>query len=105
MSLIKRHPIRLTLALAALLLAWWAGNNRADLAAFPDILPAYTAKEYCSCRYVMANSAEYCAGYVKQWLPISHLLDEQNQKLITVRALGRTQQARWLSPREGCQLQ
>ena len=32
-----------------------AWQNRIHLAAFPAIIGAYTAKEYCSCRYVMGT--------------------------------------------------
>ena len=66
--MIRRHPLRLALALIAVVLATLAWHNRAHLQAFPDIIGAYSAKEYCSCRYVMDNPAPYCAGYVKQWL-------------------------------------
>ena len=34
------------------LLGW---SNRAHVAAFPGIIGAYSAKEYCSCRYVSGN--------------------------------------------------
>ena len=43
--------------------------NWTQLAAFPGILPAFTAKEYCSCRFVMGQTDAYCCGYVEQWLP------------------------------------
>jgi hypothetical protein len=103
--MIRRRPI-LSVCLALLaglvLLAW---SNRVHLAAFPDIIGAYSAKEYCSCRYVTGNPAEYCAGYVKQYLPLSDLRDDAERKRVTARGLGSSQTAAWLDQRQGCQLQ
>lgn len=38
-----------------------ADHQRAVLWAFPTMVSAYSAKEYCSCRYVMGYFAEYWA--------------------------------------------
>jgi hypothetical protein len=81
-------------------LAW---KNRVALQAFPSIIGAYTAKEYCSCRYVMDNPAEYCVGYVKQWVP-GTLSDDSANKRVTASGMGRTSSAVWKSERQGCQL-
>ena len=43
------------LILALLIGLGW--QNRTHLQAFPDILGAYSAKEYCACRYVMQQPA------------------------------------------------
>jgi len=102
--MIRRHPLvsLLLLILIALLLLGW--QQRAELAAFPDIIGAYTAKEYCSCRYVSGNSAAYCQAYIQQYVPISGFFDDEVHKRVTARGLGRTHSAAWLSPREGCRL-
>ncbi|MGH8352462.1 MAG: amidase [Pseudomonas sp.] len=102
--MIRRHPFvsLLLLVLIALLLLGW--QNRVQLAAFPDIIGAYTAKEYCSCRYVSGNSAPYCRAYIQQYVPIGGFLDDAAHKRVTARGLGRTHSAAWLSPREGCRL-
>ena len=71
---------------------------------FPDIIGAYTAKEYCSCRYVMQQPADYCRAYVRQYLPINGFSDEPQSRGVTASALGRTHSALWLGPREGCRL-
>ncbi|VXC50774.1 Amidase [Pseudomonas sp. 8Z] len=106
--MIRRHPLLSALALLLiLLLAWawaWAWPNRVYLQAFPDIIGAYTAKEYCSCRYVSGNPAAYCEGFVKQYVPISSLLDDVSAKRVTASGLGRTHSAAWLGERQGCQL-
>ena len=103
--MIKRHPILAVLVLALLVLLGLGWQNRVHLAAFPDIISAYTAKEYCSCRYVMDNPAPYCAGYVKQWLPLTRFLDDSTNKRVTAEGLGRSHSARWLDVRQGCQLE
>jgi hypothetical protein len=90
----------LLVALAIAVLAW---QNRFALQAFPSIISAYTAKEYCSCRYVMNNPADYCAGYVKQYVP-SSLTDDAAQKRVIASGLGRTSSAVWKGQRQGCQL-
>jgi hypothetical protein len=89
------------LLLAGLVLIW---HERQALQAFPGILSAYSAKEYCSCRYVMNNPPAYCQGYVKQYLPLSELLDDPAQKRVTASGLGQRNSAAWIGPRQGCQL-
>ncbi|MBT9266157.1 amidase [Pseudomonas sp. MG-9] len=93
------------LLLVLIVLLGWIWLERENLWAFPDIISAYTAKEYCSCRYVMNNEAEYCRSYVKQWLPTSGFSDDSASKTITVSGMGRSNRAQWLSERQGCRLQ
>ena len=102
--MIKRHPFLSLLIIGLLVLLGLAWQNRAHLVAFPDIISAYTAKEYCSCRYVMDNPADYCLAYVKQYVPTSRLVDDATRKQVSVSGLGRSNTAAWLSPRQGCQL-
>ena len=99
----RRWLGRLGLALLAGL-AVLAALNWRDLRAFPGVLPGFSAKEYCSCRFVMGQGDGYCRGYVKQWLPLSGLAVDEPARLVTARGLGVTRTARWLSPREGCRL-
>lgn len=98
----RRHA--LLLGSAVLLVATVVWPNRAHLAAFPDIIGAYSAKEYCSCRYVSGNPADYCQVYIQQYIPIDQLHDEPAIRTVTARGLGRTHSAVWLGPREGCRL-
>ena len=104
MSLIKRRPFTSVLVLLFLILLALGWSKRTALAAFPDIISAYTAKEYCSCRYVMDNPADYCLAYVKQYVPISSFVDDAATKQVHVSGLGRSNSAAWLSQRQGCQL-
>ena len=103
-NFVRRRPLlTLFLVLLALVLGWgW--QQRVALVAFPDILSAYTAKEYCSCRYVVGQSQAYCQGYVKQYLPLSGLVDDAEQKRVTASGLGRSNTAVWIGSRQGCRL-
>ena len=102
--MIRRRPLRSLALLALVLLGLLVWQQRVHLQAFPGILGAYSAKEYCSCRYVTQQPADYCAGYVRQYLPLSELHDDASLQRVTARALGRSAQAQWLGPRQGCQL-
>jgi hypothetical protein len=103
-NLLQRRPFLCLLLLGLVGLSAWGWVNRSYLAAFPDIVSAFTAKEYCSCRYVMDNPADYCVSYVKLSLPSSALFDDPAHKQVTASGLGRSHSAAWLSPRQGCQL-
>ncbi|PYB81999.1 amidase [Pseudomonas sp. LB-090624] len=96
--------MRRALLLAMLALLGWAWLERQALADFPGILSAYSAKEYCSCRFVMGFDEAYCRGYVKQWLPLRRLEEHSLQRLVTAEGLGQRNQAAWQGPREGCRL-
>ena len=102
-NLIRRHPFLSLMVLGLAALTVWAWQHRGALQAFPDIISAYTAKEYCSCRYVTGNPAEYCRSYVKQYVP-STLLEDETTRTVTASGLGRSNRAMWLGQREGCRL-
>lgn len=101
----RRRPLLTLMSLLVVALLGWIWLERVALRAFPDIISAYTAKEYCSCRYVMEQPADYCRGYVKQLVPISDFLETPEAKRITVAGLGRSNSARWLGERQGCRLE
>lgn len=102
MSRARRGPV-LVLALVLLCggVALW--HQRVHLLAFPGIIGGYTAKEYCSCRYVSGFPEAYCRGYVKQWLPAT-LADDPALRRVTARGLGVSRSAIWTGAREGCRL-
>ena len=104
-AFIRRRPFSSLLLLMLLLaLLGWIWHERVALWAFPDIISAYTAKEYCSCRYVMNNHAGYCRVYVKQWQPTRGFADDAASKRITVSGLGRSNSAEWIGEHQGCRL-
>jgi len=102
--MIRRRPFTTVFLLLVAVLLGWIWHERVNLQAFPDIIAAYTAKEYCSCRYVANNPAQYCLGYVKQYVPTSAFTDSPERSEVTASGLGRTQTARWLGDRQGCRL-
>lgn len=103
-SFVHRRPFSTLLLILLIALLGWIWQERVTLRAFPDIISAYTAKEYCSCRYVMNNPAEYCYSYVKQWLPTSGFTDDTASKRVTVSGMGRRNSAVWVGERQGCRL-
>ena len=102
---VRRRPLVSLLLVLLVALGAWTWHERQALHAFPGIISAYTAKEYCSCRYVMNNSADYCLGYVKQSVPVSDFHDDPEQHRVTAQGLGRSSSAVWVGPREGCRLE
>ncbi|WP_028695214.1 hypothetical protein [Pseudomonas cremoricolorata] len=96
------------LRFAALLLVGgaglWVWSARQALHDFPDILPAYSAKEYCSCRFVMGFDAAYCRRYVEQYLPLASLEEDTARQSVSAQGLGRRQQAAVQGAGEGCRL-
>ena len=101
---VRRRPFATVGVFLVIALLGWIWQERVALWAFPDIISAYTAKEYCSCRYVVGQSQEYCQGYVKQYLPLSGLIDDAEQKRVTASGLGRSHTAVWIGTRQGCRL-
>ena len=101
----RRRPFTMLWVIVLIALLGWIWLERTALWAFPDIISAYTAKEYCSCRYVMHNRADYCRGYVNQWLATSDFTDDPARKRVTVSGLGRSNGAQWVGERQGCRLQ
>jgi hypothetical protein len=101
----RRRWRYLGLAILLSLVGFWTWRNRVDLAAFPGILPAFTAKEYCSCRFVMGQGDAACRRHVRQYLPIDTLVVDEAARRVTVRATAATRSARWFSTREGCRLE
>ncbi|NWA23794.1 amidase [Pseudomonas gingeri] len=104
-GVVRRRPLVSLLLILLVAVGAWIWHERQALRAFPGIISAYTAKEYCSCRYVMNNPADYCLGYVKQSVSISDFQDDPQQHRVTARGLGRSSSAVWLGPREGCRLE
>lgn len=90
--------------LLALLAVGIAANWR-WLTAFPGVLPGFTAKEHCSCRFVMGQDEAYCRLYSKQYIPIGEIVVDEAARRVTARGTGVTRSARWLSPREGCRME
>ncbi|MBH3430669.1 amidase [Pseudomonas alkylphenolica] len=92
------------LVLLVLLAGGWVWYERQALADFSAILSAYSAKEYCSCRFVMGFDAAYCQAYVRQYLPLSALEERTQTREVAARGLGVERRARWQGEQAGCGL-
>jgi hypothetical protein len=89
---------------AVLAVAVLAAQNWQHVRAFPGILPAFYAKEFCSCRFVVGQSVPFCHDYASQWLPTNGFYLSEPKRCVTVTALGQTRSAGFLNRREGCRL-
>ena len=100
--------IRRSLAALGIVLVLAAGVflllNWQHVRAFPGILPAFYAKEFCSCRFVVGQSVPFCHDYATQWLPISDFRLDEQQRCVMVTALLQTRSAGFVNRREGCRL-
>ena len=85
--------------------AIWVALNYKHVKAFPQIISAFYAKEYCSCYFVSGNEEKYCHDFARQWVPISDFQLDTSAKSVQVSGLGVTTKAQYLGQRFGCQLQ
>ncbi len=71
-----------------------------------ELITAYTAKEVCSCRFVMLQSAEYCKAWTKASPAVATFRVDEKRKTVSAAALGLwAGEARWISARDGCRLE
>ncbi|MDF1563242.1 MAG: amidase [Deltaproteobacteria bacterium] len=71
-----------------------------------ELITAYTAKEVCSCRFVMNQTAEYCQAWTKASPPVATFRVDEKHKVVSAAALGLwSGRARWISATEGCRLE
>ncbi|MCB1145345.1 MAG: hypothetical protein KDK41_07150 [Leptospiraceae bacterium] len=85
-----------------ILLAAFTVINWKHIQAFPSIISAYYAKEFCSCYFITGQSEEFCHDYTRQYVPISDFSLDKEKKSVTVSGLGRTTTASFHSAMTGC---
>jgi hypothetical protein len=96
------------LAFAALLLALDA--CRADAPPTYDngtleLLVVHTAKDACTCRYVMERSHDQCVDFVRAAPDVASFAEDDAAREVTARVLGAwTARARFIDDRFGCEL-
>ena len=97
--------IAITLVLFLLIIfIMWAISSRRHLIAFPEIVSSYSAKEYCSCRYVVGRTPDQCYDLVRQYISIDTPVEDEAARTITITGMGQTNQARYVNERLGCVL-
>ncbi len=68
------------------------------------LLTRYIAKEYCSCRFVVGQSAKVCKNENKATNIFVRLTEDTNKKVIKVRNIFTKAEARFISDKHGCTL-
>ncbi|HEX8436340.1 hypothetical protein [Archangium sp.] len=71
-----------------------------------QLVTSYTAKDFCSCVFVMEMSEEYCRRWTAASPAVATLrVDYQERSVQTAAALLWGEKARFVSAREGCVLE
>ena len=86
-----------------ILLGGWAAMHYEHLKRFPAILPAFYAKQMCSCLYVLKRTEEFCHIYARQDpFQITASEHDKVKKSVRVTGLGRVDSASFVSEKYGC---
>jgi hypothetical protein len=68
-----------------------------------QLLTAYTAKELCSCVFVMGRDDDFCAAWARQSPNLkTYQIDHDGKRVQTEAVLGWGARAHFVSPRRGC---
>ena len=105
----KRTVRMLLAALAALLASCQSGGaggprvyDNNDL----ELVTAYTAKDACTCLFVLQRDEAYCRAFVKASPSVAHLTIYSEQKMVETTALLLwAARARLVDERTGCQVE
>jgi hypothetical protein len=94
---------RALLLLAPLLAAAGCDNagryERNDL----ELVTAYTAKDFCSCMFVMGRDEAYCRAWTQANPQVARVEVDAQHKVVRTSALSLwSGAARWKNEREGC---
>ena len=96
---------KLKFAAVALALAASAGCNGPGRYEQNDLqlVTAYTAKDFCSCMFVMGRDEAYCRAWTKANPQVARIEVDVQHKLVRTSALTLwSGAARWKGEREGC---
>lgn len=91
--------------LLLLVVGSWTYMNWRHVERFPSIISSFYAKMMCSCLYVQKHDKKYCHNYARQYVPIQKVKVFDEQKIVEVTGLWRTNRAKYVSKRFGCTLQ
>jgi len=100
----KKFFKRFGIALGLLLLpiAIYLGINYKHTAAFPRIISAFYAKEFCSCYFVTEGDEKQCHNFARQWVPIQSFALDKEKRSVTVKGLYVTTTVRYSGDKYGC---
>ncbi len=99
-----RLILRLLVGLALIAVVFWIVTGWANLVSVPAILPAYLAKETCSCRFVIGQTDAYCKSYASSWVPFASVDVDTAARRVEASVLGVGRVAKHMSTRDGCRL-
>lgn len=69
------------------------------------LLTSYSAKDICSCRFVMGQTAEHCEAWARANPNLKTVSVDAERRQVTVQSLlFFSARARWVSARRGCVL-
>ena len=107
-----KPPFTLSLSkgvlLAVALLSSCGSSGEGRVYSYNDLmlLTGYTAKDACSCLFVMEQTEEYCRAWVKANPPLGRFTIDLNKKIVTSSAAVLwSAQAHYVDDVVGCQLE
>ncbi|MDC1175092.1 hypothetical protein OAT67_06840 [Bacteriovoracaceae bacterium] len=71
---------------------------------FPKVIPTTFAKDYCSCRYVVGQSKEYCLMYSKQIISPTSWSENPTEKVVVANFITKEAIVKYESKRYGCRI-
>jgi hypothetical protein len=104
----RRHRALLAALCAAFALGGCGGGSDLNSYASNDLvmLTAYTAKEACSCLFVMAQSEDYCRLWVRENPPVAGFsVDHESRTVASSALLFWGARARYVDDDFGCVLE
>jgi hypothetical protein len=70
-----------------------------------ELLVVHTAKDACTCRYVMQRDHDQCVNFVRAAPDVASFTEDDATREVTARVLGAwTARARFVDDRFGCEL-
>ena len=79
--------------------------NFKKISDFTHVASGTYSKWMCSCLFVEGRSEEACHNWSRHFIPIDKCTIDHEKKSVTVKSLGRTNSAQYMSREFGCTLQ
>lgn len=99
---------RILAALALLIVCTgggWLLMHWTQVRDFSHIISSYYAKEMCTCVFVIEQKEETCHNIVRQYVPISEVVIDREQRAVTTTGLFQSNRAHFVSAQLGCTLE
>lgn len=96
--------IQVFIVLLILSVGTYVTFNYAKLKDFTAVISSYYAKEMCTCVFVIEQSEDTCHNIVRQYVPISSVTVDRDNKSVTTTGMFRTNSAKFEGAQYGCTL-